>query len=357
MPSMPPEPAHSTEDRRNPPITTADVLVACRELAAAGEPVTRRSVREKLGRGSMTTIHNGVREYENQQTPSLPPVELTREDHQIITELGARALTIAVERVQHIHGEREALLLASAEAAESRANDAIAAAEARIEEAQQQALIAEDARQAAIAEKDKATASAAAAAERALRTEGQMEQLASRNAALTARLHDIEQELAVSKTRIELEIVGRRQAESELATATSTLAALRETQQAQAQAQAQTLAQIREALAAEQALRIEVTHQRDSSLAALEKQQHELAALTTALNRMEATITSQEASIRQLSLDLASERNRVTQLTLIASSTEQHAAALRSLEETIAALASRTEKHPPKEASQNQQDQ
>jgi len=107
----------------------------------------------------MTTIHNGVSQFESQRAPQTPRLDLTAADREVISDLGARALAVAEERVQNIIEEREAALLSLIDAAEGRAADAVATADTLVAEAERRTIEAEASRNAAVIERDAGVAS------------------------------------------------------------------------------------------------------------------------------------------------------------------------------------------------------
>ena len=64
---------------------------ALQELQAEGHPATIRNVRDRLGRGSMTTVNKLIRQIAAEQAPELPLLELTNTDQDLIARLATRA--------------------------------------------------------------------------------------------------------------------------------------------------------------------------------------------------------------------------------------------------------------------------
>lgn len=336
------------EERRSPPVTLSEVLAACRELEMSGVPITRRSVRDKLGRGSMTTIHNGVTQYESRRDPPAPAIDLTQEDRNVIAELGARALAIAEGRVERVLAERETVLHTQVIAANARADDAIAAAEAMVSEAQRHALSALAISETARSERDSALAAAEEDRQRALRLEGQIELLGAGKIEAEERIAKLDADLATTKAELAVERALRQRREVESEELRAAQASLQTQIAEQAKESESSLARTREALAAEQGRLAELTSQRVRSIETIQhletelsRRAEELSKSTAALAVAEATVATRDETIREISLDLSAERIAVKQLMGIVTANDQHADVLRSLETSIASLASR----------------
>jgi len=311
----------SLVDRRLPSVSLEEVLTACRTLETEGVPVTRRSVRDRLGRGSMTTIHNGVSLYESQRVPETPKLDLTAADREVISDLGAKALAVAEERVQSILAERDASLRLLIDAAEARATDAIAAADALVIEAEGRALGAETEKSAAVIDRDAAKALAEEAERRALRLDGQTMQLLADKAAVEARATELGDNLATARTRAEVESAGREQAEARTRALETELAGVRAEYAARKQEDADDIAKLRQTLAVEQARLAEMTHQRDAVLASvqdkereLEHRKAELSQATVTAAQAQTTLAAGEQTIALLSDDLAARQTQIQQL-------------------------------------------
>ncbi|MEI9986955.1 MAG: DNA-binding protein [Aliidongia sp.] len=345
-------PLGSEEDRPPPSVSLAEVLTACRYTACRyleteGQLVTRRSVRDRLGRGSMTTIHKGVSEFERQRVPEAPRLALTAADREVISDLGARALAVAEERVQTILAEREGSLRASIDAADARAADAITAADALVAEAERRALAAEAAVGTALAERDAARATAEQAEWHALRLDGQAGQLAADKAAAEARAVTLAEGLAVAKHRADGEVAFRERAEANVRALETALAGVRVEYAARAQEDADTIAALRQGLAITQARLDEVGAQRDAARATAESgerelaaRQADLAAATGAAARTEATVAAHSQTIARLSADLAAARNQVESLS---AAPERRAQLIAALEEAFTSMIAGTE--------------
>lgn len=319
---------HLSDAPRAPAVTIADVLGACRELEAGGEAVTRRSVRHRLGRGSMTTVHNGVTEYERQRAPAPPRIDLTASDREVISDLGARALAVAEERVQRLLVERDAAFEAQIKAAEARSSDAMAAAEAMIEDAERRAREAIEAaehrvreavaaKEAAEARRDEAVSATAEAGREMLRLDGQMREIQADKASLAAGIAAAARELAAGETQLALERAARHQAEAAHGTITTAMATLRIESEAKLQQSVEALSKTGERLAAQQARLDEVSFQRDFALETLARRDAELeragadrAVLAANLEASAATITDRDRQLDRLAAELDREQAR-----------------------------------------------
>ena len=334
----------SDEERRSAPVALAEVLATCQELDAAGMPVTRRSVREKLGRGSMTTIHNGVSQYESRQAPAPPSIDLTQEDRNVIADLGARALAVAEERVERVFAQREAVLQSQILAAAARADDAIATAETMVSEAQRHTLEALATSETARLERDRALVEAEEAKQRALRLEGQMAQLAADKERIAAHVSVVEGELVETKTKLTVEIARRERCDADLAGAAAALRSIQAEHAEKIQDQIDRASRAKEALAAEQGRLAELLEQRLRSAEVIERLEHELALRETATSQLrmdlanaEATATARAEATQKLTDALSAEQTRAQQLTLILAAIGEQTEAVRALEASISA--------------------
>ncbi|WP_189044800.1 DNA-binding protein [Aliidongia dinghuensis] len=329
----------ASADRRLPSVSLEEVLATCRDLESEGVAVTRRSVRDRLGRGSMTTIHNGVSQFESQRAPAAPRVDLTAADREVISDLGARALAVAEERVQNILAEREAALRLAIDAAEARATDAIAAADALVADAERRALEAEAAAATALADRDAAQTAADQAERHAQRLDGQVAQLAADKAAAAAHGADLAESLTATRIRAEVEAAGREQAEARVRALETELAGIRAEYAVRKQEDADEIAKIRQSLSLEQLRLTEATEQRDAALASAEGKERELAhrvadlpAAAAAAAHAQATIAARDETIARLSAELAGERAQVQSLS---AAVQASAEGLAGLHETF----------------------
>jgi chromosome segregation ATPase len=209
------------------PVTVAEVVDVCRDLANAGQAVTRRSVRLRLGRGSMTTIHKGVTEYESRRMPAAPAINLTAAEKDLISELGARALEVAGDRVHRVVLERETAFQALIAASEARAADAIAAAEASVMEANEARALAMAVRDAMARERDSATVTAGEMDRQCLHLQGQTQQLRADVLKLEQEIFDLRNQVTTNHARCEVEIAARERAEAAGRAVAAELAGLR----------------------------------------------------------------------------------------------------------------------------------
>lgn len=332
------------EERRSPPVSLAEVLAACQELEVAGTPVTRRSVRDKLGRGSMTTIHHGVSQYEGRQASAPPSIDLTQEDRNVIADLGARALAVAEERVERILAQREAALQNQITTANARADDAVAAAEVMVSEAQRHTLEALATSEMARLERDRAISEAEEAKQRALRLEGQLALLSGETEKLAARGAATEDELLKTKNQLAAEAALRSRCEADLATVTERLKGFQAEHATRIQEQAEHLSRLKEALAAEQGRLAELTEQRLRSGEMIERLENELSLRNIALSQIrvdlaiaETALAARDQAVQELTDALSTEMAKGQQLTLILAAIGEQTEAMRSLEASLSA--------------------
>jgi chromosome segregation ATPase len=124
---------------RREPLTKKDVEQAIAELIAAGAAPSCRTVRDKLGGGSMTTVARFMRELDQERAApvaapvSLSPTQIARAVQMIETLLGELRQDdrIEIERIKRASDERVA-------AAERRADDLAEAVDAEQRACQQQ---------------------------------------------------------------------------------------------------------------------------------------------------------------------------------------------------------------------------
>lgn len=332
------------EDRRAPPVTLAEVLAACHELERAGGPVTRRLVRDKIGRGSMTTIHNGVSQYESRQASAPPSIDLTPEDRTVIADLGARALAVAEGRVERVLAEREAVLQAQIAAANARADDAVAAAEFMVSEEQRRTAEAVAATEAALLERDRARSEAEDAIQRALRLEGQLAQLMAEKEEMTMRGAQMEADLAAARMHLATETALRQRWEADFQASAQALNALRAEQAEQARQSAENLGRIKEALAAEKGRLAGMTEERGRLDEAMKRLEGELSLRDAALSTMRADLAGAQAAVaasdkaaHELAVALASEQAKAQQLALVLTAVTEQTQAVRLLEASLSA--------------------
>lgn len=115
--------------RISEPLEEEEVWAACEALKAEGQPITRRSVAKRVGRGSMTTITRMVSSWEDKQTAHAEArdVELTAEDTETILTFGRLMLRTLTERIRQEAAEETARLEEKAEEERRRASDLAAA--------------------------------------------------------------------------------------------------------------------------------------------------------------------------------------------------------------------------------------
>jgi hypothetical protein len=332
------------EERRSAPVTLSEVLAACRELEMAGIAITRRSVREKLGRGSMTTIHNGVTQYESRREPPAPDIDLTQEDRNVIADLGARALAIAEGRVERVLAEREAALQTQIAAANARADDAIVAAEAMVSEAQRHILEALDTSEAARSARDSAVAAAGEDRQRALRLEGQVEVLAADKAEAVARSAQVDADLTATRVELTAEKTLRQQRDAEIDHLKAELVRLRQESAALIKDNADAINQSKAALAAEQIRLAEVATRLVTATSTVERLEQELAdraaefqKISVALGAAEASAVARDQALKLAQALMPAEEAKAQQIAAILSAVEGQALALRSLETSLMA--------------------
>jgi DNA repair exonuclease SbcCD ATPase subunit len=330
------------EERRSPSVSLAEVLATCHELEMAGTPITRRSVRDKLGRGSMTTIHNGVSQYESRQAPAPPSIDLTQEDRNVIADLGARALAVAEERVERVLAQREAVLQNQIIAASARADDAIAAAEIMISEAQRHTLEALATSEAARLERDRALSEAEDAKQHAFRLEGQTAQMAADKERMAAQRAAIEDELVEIKAKLAAETALRSRYEVDLTASASALKTIQAEHAEEIQEQVKQIAWVREALVAEHGRLAELLEQRRRAGETIERLENELSLREEALSQVQtdfavikATLAARDEATRDVAAALAAEQAKAQQLTLILKAIGEQTEAMRALEASI----------------------
>src|ERR1700722_13619302 len=76
------------------PVGIEQVRTAIGQLEEAGEAVTRRAVRQALGKGSLLKIHTLMAEIETVKEKRLDRIDLTDDDRRIILDFGARAFSL-----------------------------------------------------------------------------------------------------------------------------------------------------------------------------------------------------------------------------------------------------------------------
>lgn len=328
-----------------PSVTMQEVMAVCRELEIAGMPITRRSVREKLGRGSMTTIHNGVTQFESVREIPAPVMDLTPEDRNVIADLGARALAIAEGRVERVLAERESALLRQVAAANARADDAIAAAEAMISDVQHHRMVADAASETAKKERDEAVTMADEAHKRALYLEGQLAQLTASKAAEAVRHTEVETDLVAVKMQCAREMALRVQREDDVTRLQGEMAKLRDEYSEQAKDHVESLIRIKEVLALEHGRVVELENQHNRDTQTVERlerqtlhQTSELSKCSSELTAAIATIAAHEQTIQKLSELMSDEQSMVKHLITNLAVIDQQAAVLHTLGESIASL-------------------
>jgi hypothetical protein len=326
------------EERRAPAVTLSEVLATCRELEMEGIAVTRRSVRDRLGRGSMTTIHNGVTQYESRREPPAPEIDLTQEDRNVIADLGARALAIAEGRVERVLAEREAALQTQIAAANARADDAIVAAEALVAEAQRHTLEALATSEAARSERDSAVAAAEEDRQIALRLQGKVEILTADKATAEARSVESAAELTAARAELAAEKALRQQRDLEAEQIKEMVARLQAEHAAQTKDSAETIDRCKVALATEQGRLAEIAKQHSLATSMVERLEQELASKLIELQSAGAALAVAEAlaatrseSLKQAIASLPVEESRGKQLASILTAVEGQTEALRSL--------------------------
>jgi hypothetical protein len=295
----------------------------------------------------MTTIHKGVSEFERQRAPEAPRLDLTAADREVISDLGARALAVAEERVQTILAQRERALRASIDAADARAADAIAAADALVAEAEHRAHVAEAATGTALAERDAARTTAEQAERHTLRLDGQAAQLAADKAVAEARALALAEGLAVAGDRADREVAVRERAEANARALETALAGVRAEYAARTQDDTDTIAALRQGLAISQARLDEVGAQRDAARATVESRERELAArladlttATAAVAHAEATVAAHAQTIARLSADLAAARGQAESQS---AASERSAQRITALEEAFTSIIAEAE--------------
>lgn len=100
-------------------ITLADVEAVCQKLRRSGKKVSRRTVLEALGRGSMTTIHKLMQQLESsgeQLTGKLGLSKTVKAAAKVLTQAGLQAKTLQQEcaalrgELAELNVERERLI-------------------------------------------------------------------------------------------------------------------------------------------------------------------------------------------------------------------------------------------------------
>ena len=321
--------------RRGAPVTLEQILSACAELEREGASVTRRTVRRRLGRGSMTTIHNAVRQYESGRVPSPPGIDLTPADRSLISDLGVRALAVAQERVDAILAEREAVMRTSVAAADARADDAIAAADEAVADAEERAAAAELAAAVAITERDAAKAATAEAAAASLRLAGQVDLLIKDRAAEEGRVGALAENLAIARSQLSTETSRRETAEAEARALEIALVGLRAEFAARSTADADSIGALQQSLSAERARLAEALSERDTARTVaqareleLAERARDLAALTAAAKQAQATASVQAEAISRLMSSLEAETQRARELATTLTEQDHAASAL-----------------------------
>ena len=346
MLAMENSPSHSTEADEGQgavgaiagaPLTLEAVRGALQELQAEGHPATHRNVRDRLGRGSMTTVNKLIRQIAAEQAPELPLLELTNTDQDLIARLATELLSVATSRVGQLMAERETMLKRRAEEAEARAATAISVADNEVTMA---LLAARRARE----ERDTAQSLAVAAqtvaeetVQRALRLDGQVAQLIADRDQAIGRVADLEADLAAATARAETEAKSRSRAE-ELGQRSIAEASTLRSQTAALQQQIADMTQrFTEALTAAEERLTSTTQDHDTAQIVVRQVEAQLAQRNAELSESQALLaaslavnTHDRLEIDRLAAELAAGRMMLSELTTALTESGKRVQALAS---------------------------
>ncbi len=324
------------------PVTVAAVATAIEALRADGRAVTHRSVRQWLGRGSMTTLNKLIRQLAAEQAETLPQPELTQSDHDLIARLIKEILSTVSIRVDGIASQREALLTKRAEDAEAHAASALAAADSEVIAASRVARLAEEQRDAACRRADAAQTVAADAEQRALRLDGQVAQLTSDRATVQAKLADLEASLVEARVRADTEASARSNAEVRIQRFVTDTAGLRSKVATITQQLSDQTRRTADALNAAETYKVAVKKERETADRRVQEIACKLEKCDDDLQRSKirlAGIAAENADYRRendhLRADLTAERTKLGELTAALSKSTNRIQTLTSLLETM----------------------
>ena len=193
------------------PVGIEQVRTAIGQLEAAGQAVTRRAVRQVLGKGSLLKIHTLMAEIETVKEKRLDRIDLTDDDRRIILDFGARAFSLIRYRLDAVTKAREEELQKQIDAHRRRAEEVIETAEEEVLAAKAEAEAAKAAQGAAEQARVSAETEAQRQAKESERAAGQVALLMEEREEMRRRLDGTEERLtrAVAAQEAEAEEVER----------------------------------------------------------------------------------------------------------------------------------------------------
>jgi hypothetical protein len=186
----------TTESVQDTSLTEEEIIHVALAIQSEGRAATRRLVRERLGRGSMTTINRTLQKLEAEQRVALPEFLLGPTDQDMILSTGAQLFAALHKKIQDISTAREKALLDRCSNAEAAAAEAVETMEMMLSLSSIAERSATEAQKAADARANQAVEDAVRAAERMLHLQGQLEVLTADREAFLARLGRSEEQVS-----------------------------------------------------------------------------------------------------------------------------------------------------------------
>lgn len=241
----------------NRPLGIEDVRAAIEELVAMDVPITRRSVRDQIGRGSMTKIHSLMKQVET-AAEALPEPALSEDLSLIGQEIIGSIFRICLQEIRKTTDQREQIYKTQVAEANKRAeevtgdaDEATERADRLVKEAELAVRRAEEAARQSAIEAQAARAIAETANVEALRLQAVMEQLREdRDKAITAGAA-AEEALATAEARLQADFEVRQGLSASLTVANNIIDQMRGDAQAVAKTHAEDMLSTAKAHAAE----------------------------------------------------------------------------------------------------------